>query len=138
MEQGKKIFSVLVVDDEEPIRKLIYKVIRRIDPDADIVSVDSGDAAVINMTEKEEPYDLVITDVEMPLGMFDGIDVLCQAKEISKQTIVFVCSGNPESRNAALREKVFEQSRDVYLGKPFLISELINFIKEAFPLNFSA
>lgn len=130
--------KVLVVDDEEPIRNLIVNVIKKIKPDSKIDIADDGLEAVHMLTEERIPYDLVITDVEMPGSIFNGIDVLIQAKEANKNTIVFVCSGNPESRNMALREKAFEQSRDVYLGKPFLISELINFIKKAFPLNFSA
>ncbi|MCK5212115.1 response regulator transcription factor [Candidatus Parcubacteria bacterium] len=124
--------QTLVVDDEEQIRNIIKGALKkRFKEDIEIITLSNGDDAVKDMTDKELPYDLVITDINMPKDMFDGFDVIFQAKELAKKlekdVIVFAMSGLSENY-----DKAFELGADIYLEKPFLPSELISLIKAFF------
>lgn len=116
---------VLVVDDEESIRKLMVKIIEIVRPNAQITTAREAKEALDIMTECEA-FDLVFTDVTMP-GMFDGLDVLIMAKEIKPSTKVYVMSGIP-----ANKEKAEKHGADVFFNKPANIKEIIDTIIKDF------
>ena len=62
--------SVLVVEDEEPIRTLIVNVLR--DEGFDVASAGSGWAA-LDIAERKK-FDLLVTDIGLPDGL-DGIEL---------------------------------------------------------------
>ena len=77
---------ILIVDDEENIRKLYAEELRA---DGYEVSVaDSGDSALESM-QAESP-DLVVLDIEM--ADVDGLDVLSSLKEIDRDLPVVLNS----------------------------------------------
>jgi CheY-like chemotaxis protein len=73
--------TVLVVDDEEPIRLLVKVSLKRMAPDTDVIMVDSPLKA-IEIAESKKP-DLIISDLSMP--DMSGIE-LCSVLKISPIT----------------------------------------------------
>lgn len=84
---------ILIVDDEENIRKLYAEELRA---DGYEVSVaDSGDSALKSI--QAEPPDLVVLDIEMP--DVDGLDILSSLKEKNRNLPVVLNSAYTTYKN---------------------------------------
>ena len=122
--------KVLVVDDEKPLKKFVVAVLEKFKPESDITAASNGDEAVSIIIESiDEPFDLVITDINMP-GMFNGFDVIFQAKEMAerlgREIIVVAMSGEHVNYDKAIAE-----GADFFLAKPFsLVDDLMPIIKK--------
>ncbi|WP_010631632.1 response regulator transcription factor [Sporolactobacillus vineae] len=117
MEEKKS--TILVVDDEERIRKLLTMYLERekylIDEAAD------GETALQMALNKD--YDLIILDLMLP-GM-DGIEV-CEKLRESKATPVIMLTAKGEEAN---RVQGFEVGTDDYIVKPFSPREVVLRVK---------
>ncbi|MCB4757560.1 MAG: response regulator [Elusimicrobia bacterium] len=109
----KKIDKILVVDDEESVRNLCLRTLKK--GNCDVSSASSGDNALELLRDHSFDFDLVITDIMMP-GTIDGKGLLAQVKTKSPQTDVILMAANPtvESAVLALKEGAYD-----YLIKPF-------------------
>ncbi len=108
--------KILVVDDDPAIRNLILRFLSR--KNYQMQSAHDGKTA-LTMFEQFNP-DLVILDVNLPDAL--GYD-LCQ--KMQKGTDVFVLFLTSR-KDAADKNKGFEQGGDDYLTKPFDLQELEN------------
>ena len=80
--------SVLVVDDEPGLRKLLKLEFE--DFNADVTLADSGQAAFELLKEKN--FDIVFTDMKMPNG--DGMWLISQIREeLDHIPDIYLCSG---------------------------------------------
>lgn len=70
---------VLIVEDTFQVRHLIEKLVRHLYPEAEVVGVPDGRAAVQHAIRKQP--DLIITDLEMP--EFDGYDLMISLKSLT-------------------------------------------------------
>lgn len=117
MEEKKS--TILVVDDEERIRKLLTMYLERenylIDEAAD------GETALRMALNKD--YDLIILDLMLP-GI-DGIEV-CEKLRESKATPVIMLTAKGEEAN---RVQGFEVGTDDYIVKPFSPREVVLRVK---------
>src|SRR5687767_11067485 len=82
-----KSLSILVADDEEPIRVLLEHWLK---------AAGHGTASVGNATEacavmKQRKFDLVITDILMPDG--DGLDLIAEMKREQPTARILAISG---------------------------------------------
>ncbi|MBI5214293.1 MAG: sigma-54-dependent Fis family transcriptional regulator [Ignavibacteriae bacterium] len=111
----KKIYHVLIVDDEAEIRKLLGEGIRYLGYSVS-VAVDGADA--INLVNSNH-FDIVILDVEMP--RVDGLEVLQHIKEHSPWTEVIMLTGVKDIRIAVSAIKLGASD---YLTKPTSFDEL--------------
>ncbi len=104
------IEKVLVVDDEPLMLRFISDVLKRQGKE---VSAAANGAEAIQLLETE-PFDLVITDMKMPLK--NGLDVLKIAKGLSPSMLVVLATahGTIESAVEAMKLGAFN-----YLIKPF-------------------
>lgn len=104
------IEKILVVDDEMILRNFLSETLRR--KGLDVVTAENGTRAIEQL--KEQSFDLVITDMNMP--DLTGIDVLKKTKELSPGTVVVVITafGTIENAVEAMRLGAFN-----YLLKPF-------------------
>ena len=96
---------ILVIDDEEAIRKLFRRVIET--RDRHIHSAASG-AEALELLE-QQPMDLILLDLNMP-GM-DGADTLVTIRKTHPTVPVFIVSGFGDAyrdRLGALREAGIE------------------------------
>ncbi|MCD5323039.1 MULTISPECIES: response regulator [Pontibacillus] len=116
MDQGGKI---LVVDDEERIRRLIRMYLER--EEYEVVEAEDGEEA-LEMADKDD-FDLILLDLMMP-GK-DGIEV-CQEIREKKATPIIMLTAKGEESN---RVQGFEAGTDDYIVKPFSPREVVLRVK---------
>jgi two-component system response regulator ResD len=114
-----KINSILVVDDEERIRRLLRMYLEK--EGYAIDEAEDGESALQMAIEKE--YDLILLDLMLP-GM-DGIEV-CERLRLQKSTPVIMLTAKGEEIN---RVQGFEVGTDDYVVKPFSPREVIYRVK---------
>src|SRR5215467_2191836 len=91
---------VLVVDDERSMRELLAIMLKQ--AGHDVTVADGGEQAIELI--KNEPFDLVITDLRM--RKVDGIAVLRAAKEPSPSTGVLVVTAFGSKEKAVEAKKL--------------------------------
>lgn len=111
--------NILVVDDEERIRRLLRMYLER--EGFEIDEAADGETALKMALEKD--YDCVMLDLMMP-GM-DGIEV-CQKLREKKSTPVIMITAKGEEAN---RIQGFEAGTDDYVVKPFSPREVVHRVK---------
>lgn len=115
----EKQIKILIVDDEERIRKLLrmYLEIEKYDIDEAEDGLQALDLAV------SIEYDLILLDLMMP--HMDGIEV-CQKIREKKATPVIMITAKGEEVN---RVQGFEIGADDYVVKPFSPREVVARVK---------
>ena len=119
----KPLIRVLVVDDEEPIRRLLKKELGRKGFHVDVAS--NGKSALDIL--KDNVYDVVLLDIIMP-GM-DGISTMKIMKSDPSPPAVIVLTARATVETAvdAMKNGAFD-----YLTKPYKLDELVIIINRAF------
>lgn len=113
--------SVLVVDDEPGIRKLLEMEFK--DFDAEVSLADSGQAAIKLLKEKQ--FDIVFTDMKMPNG--DGMWLISQIhEELDRIPQIYLCSGY----NGYSMEEIKELGIIKMFTKPFDFMEVVSDVIE--------
>jgi len=110
MTAPKSAVRVLVVDDEEPIRHALQRLLQQ--QELDVLLASSGEEA-LNLLRRPEEVALMVCDIRMP-GM-SGIDVVPQALEISPDLAVLMVTGVNDAMTAAL---CMQRGALDYLTKP--------------------
>ncbi len=110
---------VLVVDDDDGIKKVIQKALSQLPMEMDIVLAGDGQDA-LKVIEEQTP-DLVITDVMMP--RMDGITLCKQLREDLRTAFVpiMMLTANADETN---RTKGYLVGTDDYVNKPFSVPDL--------------
>ena len=118
---------ILVVDDEQDIRDLVAATLE--DEGYECNKAEDGSAA-LKVLDSSQPFDLIITDLQMP--KLTGLEFLSKVREqnISTPVIVLTAYGSKESAIEALRLGAYD-----FLEKPFNIPELLDHIKSAVEYN---
>ena len=116
---GNKRVKILVVDDEEDVRRIVAIALRQLPFPAEILTAGSGMEA-LKAVEAEQPS-LVILDLMMP--QMDGLEVCRRLRENVKTTFIpiLMLTARGESET---KTKAFLVGTDDYLMKPFEINEL--------------
>lgn len=107
---------VMVVDDEETIRKLLKS---RLERDQLEVTVASGADEAQKLFKQGPEVGVVVTDLKMP-GK-DGFQLMAWAREQSPSVRVIMITGHGEKEVAV---KALRQGASDYLEKPFDLDEL--------------
>lgn len=110
---------ILIVDDEERIRRLVRMYLER--SGFDVVEAEDGNEAV--EIALSQSLSLVILDLMLP-GM-DGRDVCAQIRQSSEVPIVMLTAAGDEVN----RIHGFELGADDYVVKPFSPRELVMRVK---------
>ena len=115
MESLVQTATILVVDDEENAREGLSKILSKEGYRVDTAA--NGKEAIDNL--KRQRYDLVITDMRMPL--MDGFEVLREIKKMDENigVIMITAYGEVESYLEAMNMGAFE-----YINKPVRVNEL--------------
>ena len=111
--------KVLIVDDEERIRRLLKMYLER--EDYIIDEAEDGNEALLKATEND--YDVILLDIMMP-GK-DGIEVCRELREF-KATPIIMLTAKGEEIN---RVQGFEVGTDDYIVKPFSPREVVLRVK---------
>jgi len=113
------VLSVLVVDDEPPILRLMSVVLES--EGFDVIATQDSQRALSLLNENTIP-DLVVLDLNMP-GI-DGRSFFRTARQMGFSGPIVICSAY--GAEAAQREL----GADAAIGKPFDPAELVDVIKE--------
>jgi len=108
--------NILIVDDEPEIRNTLSEVLK--DENYDTVTAANGEEAIEKINESD--YDLVITDIKMPIR--DGMEILKHCRNVSPLTSVIVITAyaTVETAVEALRKGAVD-----YILKPIDFDELL-------------
>ena len=110
--QSKRI---LIVDDEKDIRDTMRAFFEL--QGFEVFEAADGVEAIERV--REEPFDVVITDMRMPGP--DGLKVLRVVKSVRPETVVLIITGYPSPQ---VESKAMELGCDRFLSKPFRLDQL--------------
>ena len=114
--------KALVADDEPSIRFVLREALEN--AGLDVTDVDTGDAALEALTS--ERFDIAFFDVRMP-GR-SGLDLLDQARSISRDTAVVIITAQNTLENAV---EAMKRGALDYLVKPFRLAEITALTEKA-------
>jgi two-component system cell cycle sensor histidine kinase/response regulator CckA len=109
--------TVLVVDDEEPVRKFVDRVLR--DAGHQTVLASDGPEA-IELAAKIASLDILVTDVMMPL--MAGDELARRLRQVQPSLKVLYLTGYADN---LFKEKVTLWEDEAYLDKPCSIKSLL-------------
>jgi PAS domain S-box-containing protein len=115
--------TVLVVEDEEEVRKIAMEILRR--QGYKVLEAPQGGDAFLICEKYDGPIHLMLTDVVMP--RMDGIELAQRLLSMRPEMRVIYMSGYAD--NAIHRHGFFEEGVD-YIQKPFTVSGLARKVRE--------
>ncbi len=112
---------ILIVDDEFPIIEVLTMVLS-----SDGFSIESAANGLEGLRlMREQPFDLVLLDIMMPV--MDGVEMLARLQadpELKKVPVILMsAAGSPENFE-------IKQGYEAYLAKPFNLKELLTTIRK--------
>ena len=121
-----KYVRILVVDDDEKIRKTMQTIL---EDEGYIVDLATTGNEAIEMAQKTA-YNVALLDIRLP--DMEGVELLKLMKNNVPKTRKIMVTGYPSMQNAisALNKKA-----DVYLVKPVDVEKLVNLVKEQLRLQ---
>ena len=116
--------NILIVEDEEAIRRVLKKVLSEDDSKNNILEASDGVEAINKI--KTENLQLVICDIKMPKK--DGLDVLNFLKSYDDKIPIIMISGHGDLKTAvmAMRKGAFD-----YIEKPPDLNSLLSSVRES-------
>ena len=113
--------TILIVDDEPPIRKLLCELLME---DYKCIVAASAEEAISRMSS--EKFDVIISDIN--LGGMSGVDMIPHVSAIDPDAVVLMISGAQtiDSAIEALRVGAFD-----YIKKPFNFDQLLFSVRRA-------
>jgi EAL domain-containing protein (putative c-di-GMP-specific phosphodiesterase class I) len=115
--------AVLVVDDEEPLRRLIDRMLSR--GGLQVQTAGSAEEA-LEIVRLGRRFDTIVSDLMMP-GM-DGMQFLREIRQLDLDVPMIFLTGNPSLSTAM---EAMEQGGFRYLAKPVEAERLVAIVKDA-------
>lgn len=115
--------NVLVVDDEETVRKLLRSRLER--ENFRVHTAENVDQALVNLAHDSQ-ISVIVTDIRMP-GK-SGIDLLKEIKSTHPEKKVVVMTGHAEKSTAI---EALRNGASNYLEKPFDMEEMVHSVHRA-------
>lgn len=113
--------SVLIVDDEAGIRKLLTKALDESGYITD--SAENGAEAISKANERY--YNLALIDIMLP--DINGVELLARFKPTRPRTRKIIMTGNPSLQNAV---EALNKGADAYIMKPLDIEKVLATLEE--------
>ena len=116
--------KILLIEDEEGIRRVLKKILLEEDQSHDIHEATDGKSAITMFGEGH--WDLVFCDIKMPY--VDGIEVLEHMMSVNAEVPVIMISGHGDINTAVdcLKKGAFD-----YLPKPPDLNRLLSTVRHA-------
>jgi len=115
---------ILVVDDDVLIREFVEIALKRLG--FQLSCAENGQQALALLNGADEPYDLILMDLNMPVQ--SGWETLQLMKEQGQRVPVVVASGFLREGEP---ERLAEMGVRVVLNKPFHLNELVEAVTQA-------
>jgi DNA-binding NtrC family response regulator len=121
MDSKHSVVTVLLVDDEEPIVRLVSAALRHDGYDV----ITAGDAATaLHLSRGQLTLNLLITDLDMGRGRMNGIELAGRVKYEHLDVDILFISG------AADAQELVQEHSLPFLAKPFTTAILIYSLKQ--------
>lgn len=121
--------TILVIDDEEEIRNILQTILEEAGHE---VSLAENGAEGLSLF-REEPTDIVITDLIMP-GK-EGIETIRDLRAQFPKVKIIAISGRGGSYTNANLDRAVMIGADRSVAKPFGINEILGVVGELIELN---
>lgn len=116
--------KILIIEDEEPIRRVLVRILNDEDSSFEIHEASDGKKGLDLI--KNDSYDLVLCDIKMP--KVDGIELLQRTRK-TNSTIPFIMltgHGNIETAVESMKLGAYD-----FISKPPDLNRLINSVRNA-------
>ncbi len=120
----EKMARILVAEDEEALRTLVARALKG--AGHDVITAADGGAALDCLTREEGRFDLLLTDIKMPV--MDGIAVALAAARDYPDLVILLMTGYADQRERALNLDAL--IHDV-VSKPFTLAEIKTAVADA-------
>ena len=110
---------ILVVDDDEALRRTLCQTLERADYDV----VGAADGAAALKLYRQQPVDLVITDLIMPER--EGIETILELRRLRPDLKIIAVSGGGLMAPAAYLAPARPLGAAMALAKPFTSEEIL-------------
>jgi two-component system chemotaxis response regulator CheY len=122
--------KILVVDDEEDVRKSIRMTLTK--AGYDVCEAEDGDQAITLIRSNDNPFKvgLIICDIFMP--KVNGMEAIAFFRQEFPSVPVIVLTGKPELAGAT---QLFKQGIVDYLEKPISPDKLTQVVHESIKKN---
>lgn len=114
--------TILLVENDSPIRRLIRQVLSR--DGHTVIEAADGQEALETAREEHGPIDLLITDIMMP--RMDGFTLQAELAHEHPETRVLFLSGHASSEAV---QRGLDQAGQAFLLKPFTRSDFIGVVQ---------
>ena len=118
---GKQAARILVIDDEESVRKSLALVLK--DEGYAVDVAENGEEAI--KKSKANFYNLALVDIRLP--DIDGISLLPQMRETVPKMVKIIITGYPSLDNSI---EAVNRGADGYIVKPYSMENLLRTIRE--------
>ena len=115
---------ILVVDDEEQVRRLLVRGLQQ--GEYDVIEASGGQEAIAILEQENGRVQLVVTDVAMP--EMNGVELADRIRASWPRLPVLFVSGHPYDVVALKREAI---AADRFLQKPFKVATLLAQVRGA-------
>ena len=114
--------QILLIEDEEPIRRVMVKILAEEDASYEVTEAENGKAGLNALKKKN--FDLVLCDIKMP--KMDGIEVLQEANSLGLNVpfIMLTGHGNIETAVGAMKLGAYD-----FIPKPPDLNRLLKAVR---------
>jgi DNA-binding response OmpR family regulator len=119
--KGKQAARILVIDDEESVRKSLALVLK--DEGYAVDVAENGEEAI--KKSRANFYNLALVDIRLP--DIDGISLLQQLRETVPKMVKIIITGYPSLDNSI---EAVNRGADGYIVKPYSMENLLRTIRE--------
>jgi DNA-binding NtrC family response regulator len=116
-----KTVRILIVDDDENIRKVVLAILE--DKGYNVESVGTAREAVEK--SKRKFYNLALIDIRLP--DMEGIELLTKMRDTTPRMRKVIITGYPTLQNAV---DAVNKGADAYIVKPFDVEKVLNTIDQ--------
>ena len=115
---------ILVIDDDVQILRMLRHILE--DPEYEVVGAPNGRVAM--RLQRENPVDLVITDIIMP--EMEGIEVIIELRKQYPDVKIIAMSGGGRMEPEGYLYMAKRIGADRVFSKPFLPEELLEAVED--------
>ena len=118
--------SILVVDDEAPVRAVVMALLE--DTQYDVIGAANGRDAVAYLRKEPSRFQLVLLDLMMPyMSGWDVLHAMQAHSTLASIPVVIMTAG------ANVRQQAFELGAAGYLPKPLDLDQLLDIAEQYDP-----
>ena len=114
--------KILIIEDEEPIRRVLVRILNEEDPSFEIQEASDGKKGLDLI--KKESFDLVLCDIKMP--KVDGIELLQRTRKtnLTLPFIMLTGHGNIETAVESMKLGAYD-----FISKPPDLIDLLTLLE---------